>query len=175
MISTIRKHIVIAAALFVFTSVARSNPEVTLKFKMAPMGNFIATTSQVNGTAKMIGAKVLAEGIRIPINSLDAGMSLRSKHMKEKYLEMEKFPEAKLIKAEGENGKGTGVIEIHGVQKPIQGEYKIENNELVADFTVKISDYGIAKVKYLSVGVNDEVKINIRVPLQPQPQPEAEK
>ncbi len=146
--------------------IANAKTEATLTFKMSPVGNFIATSTEVKGFAKMVGTKVIGEGISVPISGLDAGMSLRTKHMKKKYLEMAKYPEAKLIKAEGENGKGTGIIEIHGVQKPIQGEYKIEKEELVANFTVKISEHGIAKVKYLSVGVNDDVKVTVRVPLK---------
>lgn len=145
---------------------AQAKPEATLTFKMSPMGSFIATTSEVKGFAKMVGTKVIGEGISVPISGLDAGMPVRTKHMKEKYLEMEKYPEAKLIKAEGENGKGTGIIEVHGVQKPIQGEYKIEKDELVAEFTVKINEHGIAKVNYLKLGVKDEVKVMVRVPLK---------
>ncbi len=152
--------------LFGATSVW-AKPEVVLSLKMFPsMGNFNATSHEVKGFAKMSGTKVIADSISVPIKSLDAEVAGRTKHMNEKYLEMEKFPEAKLIKAEGENGKGTGIIEIHGVQKPIAGTFKIEKDELVANFVVKISDFGIAKVSYLGMGVKDDVPVMVRVPIK---------
>lgn len=144
-----------------------AKPEVVLSMKMFPSaGNFNATSHEVKGFAKMSGTKVIADGISVPIKSLDAEREGRTKHMTEKYLEMEKYPEAKLIKAEGENGKGTGIIEIHGVQKPIQGTFKIEKDELVANFMVKISDFGIAKVNYVGMGVKDDVAVMVRVPIK---------
>ncbi|MBL7671370.1 MAG: YceI family protein [Bdellovibrionaceae bacterium] len=147
--------------------VSWAKPEVVLSFKMTPSaGNFNATSTEVKGFAKMNGTKVIAEGISVPIKSLDAEREGRTKHMNEKYLEMAKYPEAKLIKAEGENGKGTGIIEIRGIQKPIQGTFKIEKDELVANFTVKISDFDIAKVNYLGLGVKDDVAIMVRVPVK---------
>ncbi|MBK7961940.1 MAG: YceI family protein [Bdellovibrionales bacterium] len=144
-----------------------AKPEVVLSLKMFPSaGNFNATSNEVKGFARMSGTKVIAEGISVPIKSLDAEREGRTKHMNEKYLEMGKYPEAKLIKAEGENGQGKGIIEIHGVQKPIQGTFKVEKDELVANFVVKISDFGIAKVNYLGMGVKDEVAVMVRVPIK---------
>lgn len=146
-------------------SSAWAKSELKMNFKMTPSaGNFETVSQNIQGSAKVDGTKITAENIIVPISSLDAGMPLRTKHMKEKYLEMDKFPNAKLIKGEGVNGKGKGLIEIHGVQKEIEGTYKVEGSEVVANFNLKISDFKIEKVKYLGVGVDDEFKIEVRIP-----------
>lgn len=156
---------IVLCSVTIFTSLACAKPEVVLKFKMFPGSDFNAKSSNVKGSAKLVGTKVIAENISVPISSLDTGMELRTKHMKEKYLEMNKFPEAKLIRGEGENGKGKGLFEIHGEKKEVAGDYKINGNELTADFTLKMSDFKIAKVKYLGIGVGDDVKVTVTVPI----------
>jgi hypothetical protein len=144
-----------------------AKPGINLSFKMTPRkGDFVATSEQIKGFAKVVGDKYVAEGVSVPVATLDAGMPLRTKHMIGKYLENTKYPEVKLIKAEGSHGQGTGLIEIHGVQKPIKGSFVIDKNELVATFSVKISEHGIAQVKYLGLGVHDDVSVVARIPIK---------
>ena len=50
----------------------------------APRGNFVVTGTAITGTALF------------DLTSLDTGISMRTRHMKEKYLETEKFHDAKL-------------------------------------------------------------------------------
>jgi len=140
--------------------------ELSLAMKLTPTGDFSAKTSEVTGFAYKDGKKVKAQNIIISMTTLDAGLKTRTEHMKNKYLEVGKFPKATLISAEGENGKGKGVLEVHGVKKDVSGDYKIDGAELVAHFPVKISDFNIQKAKYLGVGVNDEVQVEVRVPLK---------
>lgn len=143
-----------------------AKPSVSLSLKMTVGADFIANSAVVKGYAKEVDGKFIAENISVPVATLDAGLSTRTKHMQDTYLEKDKYPEVKLIKAEGSKGQGTGIIEIHGVQKPISGTYKIEKGELEATFIVKIPEYNIAKVKYMGVGVKDDVKVVVRVPVK---------
>ena len=92
-------------------------------------------------------------------------MGLRDKHTQE-HLQTDKFPEAILVKGEGENGKGTGTIRIHGIEKSVEGTYKVAGNTITATFPIKLSDFGIDKIKYMGVGVKDDAVINVTVPAQ---------
>jgi hypothetical protein len=53
-----------------------------------------------------------------------------------------------------------------GCKNQFKAPLKIEKDELVANFVVKISDFGIAKVSYLGMGVKDDVAVMVRVPIK---------
>lgn len=100
------------------------------------------------------------------LKNLKTGKELRDKHATEKYLEVGKFPEAVLLKASGRNGKGEGRIKLRGIEKDVKGTYKINGSELESTFPIKLSDFGITGVKYMGVGVNDEVVVHVTVPIK---------
>jgi polyisoprenoid-binding protein YceI len=130
------------------------------------------------GSLTWTGQKV--EGTLIQdMDSLDSGISMRTHHMKEKYLETGKYPQAKLtivsVMLPKENTPEKdfvveqvpfeGKLLLHGVEKPIKGvarlEKKGQNLKVAADFPVKISDYGIAVPSFAGITVADEVTLNI--------------
>lgn len=132
--------------------------------KLSPTGDFVAKTADVSGVATVNGDSVEADKIIVKLKNLKTGMSLRDKHAQEKYLETEKFPEAILTKASGKGGKGSGMLKIKGIEKQVSGTYKIDGKFLKAEFPIKLSDYGITGVKYMGVGVDDEVNLRVSVP-----------
>ena len=142
-------------------------PGVSVDVRLSPAGTFKATTDEVKGVAVREGEGVRAENIVVNLKNLRTGIELRDKHTKEKYLETEKFPEAVLIKANGKNGKGKGLLRIRGIEKEIEGVYAVSGGHLSADFPVKLSDYGISGVKYMGVGVDDTIKLHVVVPVKP--------
>ncbi|MDR3606988.1 MAG: YceI family protein [Oligoflexia bacterium] len=116
--------------------------------------------------------------VTLDLSSLDTGISMRTNHMKEKYLEAGKFPQAKLAITElgipatnvskeftQENASFKGNLTLHGVTKPVSGTLRIEHhakNAVVhAEFTVKISDYSIAIPVFAGITVADEVNIAV--------------
>ena len=123
------------AALFLAMglSQAASAQSVVVDVILNPMGDFKAKTSDVKGFATMKGDEVSAENIVVNLKSLKTGVELRDKHT-QKYLETPKFPEAVLVSATGKGGKGKGKIKIRGVEKDIEGTYKVEGKLLKADF-----------------------------------------
>jgi len=81
-------------------------------------------------------------------------------------MEVGKYPEAVLIEATGENGKGTGKLKFHGKENPVAGTYTIQGGKILnATFKIKLSDYGISDISYKGIGVEDEVKIEVQVPI----------
>lgn len=131
-----------------------------------PMGDFKAKTTDVKGYAYKEGDKVKAQNIIVNLKSLKTSIESRDKHA-QKYLETDKHPEAILSAAVGENGKGKGKIKIKGIEKVVEGTYKIQGDKLAANFKLKLSDFKIEGINYMGVGVEDEVVLNVVVPLKP--------
>lgn len=139
--------------------------EAQVEVKMRPAaGDFVAKTQNVNGTAKLSGNKVSAENIKVDLRGLKTGVELRDAHT-QKHLQTDKFPEAVLVKAEGEAGKGKGRIRIKGIEQDIEGTYAINGSNLQAEFEILLSKFEIKDIKYMGIGVNDLVKIKVTLPL----------
>ncbi len=153
-------------ALHAFTAWGAAQPDVQIKVQLSPAGSFEAKSQKVQGHAVKEGEAYKAENVVIPLSDLQTGIELRDDHMKNKYLEVAKYPDAKLKGAKGEKGNFSGELEIRGVTKPISGTYAVEGDLLKASFSVKMSEYNIAKANYMGIGAKDEVKIQTSVPIQ---------
>jgi polyisoprenoid-binding protein YceI len=147
-----------------FAVSANATPGALVDVDLIPGGDFTGKVSEVKGQAVIQGNKVTAQNIQIPLSKMQTGIALRDKHTTQKYLETDKFPDAVLVKGEGENGKGTGILRIKGIEKPIAGTYAVNGSEVTANFKIKLSDYNITGVKYMGVGVSDVVDLKVTVP-----------
>lgn len=155
-------------SLFFASLALAQSPGVTIAFQIKPAGSFEAKSSSIKGNAKKAGAGVTAQGIVLPLASLTTGMGLRDNHMKDKYLEVKKYPNAEVVTAQGANGKGKATIKIRGVAKEWEGSYRVISDKLLeATFTIKLSDYNITGIRYLGAGVKDEAQVVAIVPLTP--------
>lgn len=131
----------------------------------------------LNGEATIKDKKVTAE-FKLPIQSLSTGIELRDKHMKEKYLESEKYTDA-VLKIENLELKSleaskdepfTGTLKLHGIEKPVAGTFSNTGSEgsqkIHAEFKIKISDHGIEIPSYAGIKVTDDVEVKIDVELK---------
>ncbi len=113
-------------------------------------------------------------------NSLTTGIDLRDHHMKEKYLQTDKYPTAKFkitkltlpsdfspngFKAEKVPLEGE--LTLHGVTKPVKGTATIASNAGNAnghiEFETQITDYKIDIPSYMGVKVADQVNVDVDV------------
>lgn len=160
----------ILLTFLVFTTQVSWGQEALVKayVSLTPVGDFTAQMKKVTGTATLDGKKYSAKNIVVDLNSMSTGLELRDDHAKNKYLDTKKFPEAVLIEASGEDGKGQGQLKYHGKTNPIKGTYKVLNNgkAIQAEFKIKLSDYDVTGIKYKGIGVDDEVKIEVTIPVQ---------
>jgi hypothetical protein len=85
--------------------------------------------------------------------------------MKKKYFESEKFPEAVLVEAQGKEGLFKGLLRVHGVESPIRGAYRIREGQLETRFKCRLSDFKIKEANYMGIGVEDEVKVSVKIKL----------
>lgn len=148
---------------------------VTADVTLNPMGSFKAKTSDVKGTAVVNGDSVTAENIVVNLKNLETGIGLRDNHARKKYLEVEKYPDAVLVKGSGKGGKGTGTLRLHGVEHEISGDFKVNGDSLTATFPVKLSDFKIEAINYKGIGVEDTVNVSVTVPVKKgEPAPKKE-
>lgn len=145
-----------------------------------PTGRFALEGNQVQGN------------VAFALESLDTGISTRDKHMKEKYLEAQKYPEAKLQISKIELPKKLpsgdfkiesvafeGPLTLHGKTKTVKGVASIAHaggQMLVqAQFGLKLSDYGIEIPSFAGITVADEVNINVHTESPWEAKPPASK
>ncbi|MGE0633228.1 MAG: YceI family protein [Pseudobdellovibrionaceae bacterium] len=114
--------------------------------------------------------------LKINLNSYDTGIGLRDRHMKEKYLEVGQFGNATLnlneipvpkvaLSQTGETKMPfSATLDLHGVQKPVQGEFTIVPDgaavKIYAQFKLKLSDHNIKIPSFAGVTVADHVEVN---------------
>jgi polyisoprenoid-binding protein YceI len=104
--------------------------EIKAIIRLSPTGSFEATTDQLQGEILTQEGKVLARELKVPLETLKTGISLRDEHMRDKYLETTKFPYATLTLGRGQNGKGSGKLKIRDIEKEVSGEYRLNQGQI---------------------------------------------
>lgn len=155
--------IIISSSNFSFAA-----PGVEIDVQLSPAGSFKAKTNKIKGIAKQKGNMVAANKVLVDLNSLDTGIALRDKHLKQRLL-TDKHPVAKLINAKGKDGKGEATLSLMGKEHKVSGTYTTKNNELVSEFKMSLPQLGITDVKYMGIGVKDEVTVRVTVPVEQVP------
>jgi len=139
------------------------------------------------GLVKVEEGKVTGT-ITFDLDSLDTGIKLRNRHMREKYLETAKHPKAtfaftKMVLPRGfgnavkaaEAVPFEGVLTVHGVQQPVKGtaSFEVERADVDAEanFETKVSAYQIETPSFAGVTVADSVKVKIRFKVKAKDRP----
>jgi polyisoprenoid-binding protein YceI len=136
-------------------------------------GSFEAKTGVVKGVVTVAGAAQPLDGwLQVDLQSLETGIGLRDRHMKNNYLEVEKgadYASARLeeIRVDKLAGKTTfrGVLTLHGARKEVTGTAEIKPTasgyRVDAAFPLRTAEFGIPDPTYLGVGVKDEVQVRV--------------
>jgi polyisoprenoid-binding protein YceI len=112
--------------------------------------------------------------ITVPLANLNTGIDLRDHHMKEKYLEVPKYPSAVLtiarsalrVPAGGERveADAPGTLTLHGQTHPVSVHYdaKQEGPAYLAHgrFHINMNDYGVNVPSYLGVTVKPDIDVS---------------
>lgn len=119
----------------------------------------------------------------LDLNTLDTGIGLRDKHMRENYLETEKFPFAeftgklssvqKPVPGQTQQVTAVGKFKIHGVERDITVKGSLlpqSNGSLVLDakFTILLSDYKIEIPKLVFYELAPEQEVTLKATLNPK-------
>lgn len=154
--------------------------------KLAPKGDaqvdFFATGPgglSIDGKTKDLaiaddGKKVV---FTVPLKNLTTGIALRDQHMREKYLQVEKYPDATLeiarddlkfpVAGKRSDGEVKGTFTAHGVSKPVTVKYKAHREKdgtLGAEgkFKINTKDHGIDVPSYLGVTVRPDMDLQVK-------------
>jgi len=133
------------------------------------------TPDALSGTFEVKGLAVTGTA-KLDMNTIDTGVGLRNRHMKEKYLETEKhryatfalkklnLPQAFVdgdFVSKAENFAGE--LTLHGVTRPLTGLVDMRREgsklEFLFSFDLKVKDYQIASPSFMSITMADEVKV----------------
>jgi polyisoprenoid-binding protein YceI len=113
--------------------------------------------------------------VTVALAKLDSGISLRNRHMREKYLEVQKFPNAQLLvprsalqfPEEGQELKGAadGTLKLHGRSHAVHFGYRARKGQGVFDvggtMTIDIRDFGIEVPSYVGITVKPNIDVSI--------------
>jgi len=156
--------------LLLLSSFAFAEPGVDADFLVTGGKKFTASTKNVKGKVVLQNGEYVAQGIVVNLKELSSGMGLRDDHMRNKYLDVAKYPEAVLVIGKGKGGTGTGKLKYRGVEKEIKGTYKqLNDKEVEAKFDLNLPDYNISGIRYMGIGVKESVNVRVVVTLEKGP------
>ena len=142
-------------------------------------GSFQARTNAVRGTVAVSPGHGNTENmdLTVDLRTLDTGIALRTEHMKESYLEVDRAPgfdKASLVDValmgvdpDDPAGKGmfTAVLALHGMRHSVSGSAEIKRAgnglRVKASFPLQLSDYNIPEPRYLGVGVKNQLQVEV--------------
>jgi polyisoprenoid-binding protein YceI len=168
----------LGAAAWAQTAWTISTGAVTVSCPLTVGGSFEAKTTALSGRLSADTTKPgrFAGELAVDLATLDSGISLRNTHMRENYLEVGKgegYQRAVLkdiVLAGDPFGSGattfTATLSLHGIERPVRGSARVARADggarVEAAFPVVLPDHGIAKPRYLGVGVRDEVQVKVK-------------
>lgn len=143
----------------------------------APVEDFEGVTDQIDGYLYWEGKDMLTKSelyFEVDLNSLDTGIGLRNRHMRENYLETDQYPtthfKGSLVKFE-ETSPGIfkvlaqGKMFIHGKERLKSVEAIIEQKEqllhITANFEVKLTDYGITVPSIMFYKIDETMDLKL--------------
>lgn len=143
----------------------------------APLETFEGVTDKIDGYLFFEDSDFTQNSelyFEVDLNSLDTGIGLRNRHMRENYLETDQFPLAhftgKIVRAQPQPDSTIrvtveGSMFIHGVKQPLTVQGKLipvaEGFRVVSEFEVKLTDYAIKVPKLMFMKIDEHMKIQL--------------
>ena len=153
--------------------------EVVIVCPLTLGGSFEARTKAVRGeVTQAAGQPVVFGSVHVDLQTLETGIGLRDRHMRDNYLEVKKGPEfatatLEQIRIEKVGGKTTfkGTLVLHGQRKDVSGTAQMQDQDgrirVNAQFPISVSDFSIPKPSYLGVGVTNELQVKVSMTVEP--------
>ncbi|MGE5365414.1 MAG: YceI family protein [Bacteroidota bacterium] len=152
------------------------SPRNLVKFiSDAPMEDFEGTTSSIDGYIKWDGEDLTSKSdlyFEVDLRTLDTGIGLRNRHMRDNYLHTDRYPYAsfrgRVIKADRKDNNSyntttEGKMTIHGVTKPVKIEgimtYEKNGFRIKSSFSIKLTDYSIEVPKLMFMKISDKIDL----------------
>jgi polyisoprenoid-binding protein YceI len=166
----------LAASLGAAPQYRVSGAEVVVVCPLTIGGSFEARTRMVRGeiTPSAESPTTMSGALRVDLQTLETGIGVRDKHMRQNYLEVQKGPEfaeaaidqIHIDKLDGKT-RFTGTLLLHGQRREIAGTAELKPQDgrvrVQAQFPIRVSEFAIAEPTYLGVGVRDEIQVKVTI------------
>lgn len=146
-------------------------------------GRFDVTTPSVSGQVMVDErARELVGAFVVDLRTLDAGIGLRTTHMKDNYLEIGRGPtfatavltnivlDAAPEKVPNGPVGFRGQLTLHGQTRQVTGNVDLSRKanrfDIKVRFVIRIDAFHIAKPTYLGLGVSNDIEVTVRASLQ---------
>jgi len=128
---------------------------------------------KMEGKTKAVDVKDDGKNLTVTVGlkELDTGIGLRDSHMRDKYIEVAKFPDATLVvpvaglKEDGSETESKGTFTVHGVSKEITFKYKATCKAGTCDVEgtagVNIKEHGINVPSYMGITVKPDITVSV--------------
>jgi polyisoprenoid-binding protein YceI len=141
-----------------------------------PVESFDGITDKIDGYLYMKSDNLKDAEVyfEVDLNSIDTGIGLRNRHMRDDYLHTDKYPfthfkgnitEVKTISQTEFDVIARGKMFIHGVTRDITLNGKIykvpDGYQIKSEFEVKLTDYNIKIPRFMFVRINENIKLYV--------------
>ena len=154
----------------------------------ASIEEFEGVTDRIDGYVLLDGPELTAETggddtefyLEVDLASLDTGIGLRNRHMRDNYLEVEQYPYASydghIFRVERASGDayqvvGRGTLSIHGVDRAREIVCTVspdgEGYRSECSFQVLLSDHDIEIPKVMFLKLSNEIRLELSFRVQP--------
>jgi hypothetical protein len=147
---------------------------ITVVCTLTEGGSFEARTTAVSGGLTPVnGSRAFSGVVATDLATLETGIGLRDRHMKEIYLETGRgasFSTAQVesIRIDQPEGRGSfdALLTLHGEQHPISGIVELRSRHdgtvaVRAHFPISLTAFHIRPPRYLGVGIQDQVQAQV--------------
>ena len=154
--------------------VDRSSKNLVKFISDAPVEDFEGTTNKIDGYLAHEGAEITTGSdlyFEVDLRTLDTGIGLRNRHMREDYLHTDKYPYAKfsgkIIEAVPSGDKTKvkvkGSMDIHGVKRgmEVSGTLSPSGDKLriSTKFDVKLTDHKIEVPQFMFMKIDENMDL----------------
>jgi len=156
-----------------------------INWAIQPEGNSVEFTAigkpgflEINGTGAVASGTIVEEvgkvsgTIEVLLSPLKTGLELRDKHMKEKYLDVAKFPKAVFVLDPvlplGTGFAFTGKLTVKADTVAVSGKAKINTirpneQEVTAEFSIPVFELkSVGVPSYMGITVADKITVKIK-------------
>jgi polyisoprenoid-binding protein YceI len=151
-----------------------TNARVAVMCALTAGASFKAQSTAVVGSLALAnGSHALSGVVEVDLATLETGIALRDRHMRDIYLEIRRgdnFATARLEEIYIDHSEGStpfhGMLILHGQQHAISGVVDLQGQHdggvsVRARFPISLAAFGIPPPRYLGVGVQDEVQVQV--------------
>ncbi|AKU93165.1 YceI family protein [Vulgatibacter incomptus] len=150
-----------------------SGSEVSFVAKITG-GSFVAKTEKVSGSLAVDREQKRISGtIVVQAGSFSSGLGMRDNHMRDKYLEAEKFETLVFTAAdqpfdpeEGKPSKVQGTLTVKGMSQPVTVDVKLDAGTANATFQVDVTKFGIPQPSFAVVKMDPIVEATVKLVLK---------